>query len=305
MNHSESENHPMERALILSGGGARGSYQVGVIKYLNEIGWVPDMICGTSIGAINAAAYGSGMSPDNMAELWFTYDRKTLRQFSLRGLIDSLRSGRNYSPPADTRNIRAALEKHIDIKALRNSKTRILITALNINTGQIRYFTQKVIDMVHIMAAGAMPMVFPWQYIDGVPHWDAGLMVNTPIAPALAWHAREIIVVLHSPAGVFNVAEPGTGRQAFELSLEHILIGSYMAQLPDTAWQETPDAGVFETPLYGSPRLDLAMNGATLRVVAPRKMMGLGSMFNYSRNQAETFIKEGYLNAKMQLGASF
>ncbi|MFO8113607.1 MAG: patatin-like phospholipase family protein [Desulfosalsimonadaceae bacterium] len=300
---SETDRKPpvIERALILSGGGARGSYQVGVIKYLNEIGWIPDLVCGTSIGAVNAAAYGTGISAEKMAELWFTHDRKTLKQFSLPGIIDSLKNGRKYKPPAETRYIRALLEKHIDIDALRNSRTRIIITALNMKTGQIRYFTQKVIEMDHIMASTAIPMVFPWQHIDGVPHWDAGLMANTPLMPALAWNAREILVVLNSPAGVFAVDEPVTRKQVFELSVEHVLIGSYMAMLPDTAWQNNPDAGFFETPLYGSPRMNLALKGSTLRVVAPPKMLGLGSMFNYSKRQAEKLIKEGYANAKMQL----
>ena len=40
----------MKRALILAGGGARGSFQAGVWKYLVQIGWEPDIICGTSIG---------------------------------------------------------------------------------------------------------------------------------------------------------------------------------------------------------------------------------------------------------------
>ncbi len=305
MTTKEDRKPAIERALILSGGGARGAYHVGVIRYLNEIGWKPDLVCGTSIGAVNAVAYGTGVSTEQMAELWYTYDRKTLKQFSIKGIINSLKKSQRYAPPADTRRIRAILEKHIDIDALRKSTTRILITALNMKTGQIRYFTNKVIDIPHIMAATAIPMVFPWQHIDGVPHWDAGLMVNTPLTPALAWKAKEILVVLNSPAGIFDVKEPKKQAHVFELTVEHVLIGSFMAQLPDTAWQNTPEADVFETPPYQSPRLNLALGGSTLRVVAPPKMLGLASMFNYSRKQAETLINEGYVNAKMQLKSSF
>ncbi|MBF0574025.1 MAG: patatin-like phospholipase family protein, partial [Desulfamplus sp.] len=54
----------MKRALILSGGGSRGSFQVGVWRYLQEKQWYPDMICGTSIGAINAVAIGSGLTTE-------------------------------------------------------------------------------------------------------------------------------------------------------------------------------------------------------------------------------------------------
>ena len=41
----------MERAMILSGGGARGAFQVGVWRYLSEIGWRPELVCGSSVGA--------------------------------------------------------------------------------------------------------------------------------------------------------------------------------------------------------------------------------------------------------------
>jgi len=43
-------------ALVLSGGGARGAYQAGVLKYLEEIQFIPDYIAGTSVGAINTVA---------------------------------------------------------------------------------------------------------------------------------------------------------------------------------------------------------------------------------------------------------
>ncbi len=299
---SDLDNPVIERALVLSGGGARGAYQVGVIKYLNELGWIPDMICGTSIGAINAVAWGSGMTVDQISALWFMYDRKKIRRFSLRGFLNTLKNRRKYSPPADIRSIRTVLETHIDIHALRKSKTRILISALNMKTGQIRYFTNKIIDIHHIMAATAIPMVFPWQYIDGIPHWDAGLMANTPIAPALALNAREIIVVLHSPVGAFETDEPKTGKQALNLAVEHMLIGSYTALLPDNTWRLTPNAEVFDTPRYGSPGLDLSLNDVTLRIVAPPEILGIESMFNYSMAQAKKLINEGYTNAKMQLG---
>jgi NTE family protein len=68
----------MKKALILSGGGARGAFQVGVWKYLREINWTPDLICGTSIGAINAAAIGSGMPVKRLIDLWETHNRSEI-----------------------------------------------------------------------------------------------------------------------------------------------------------------------------------------------------------------------------------
>ncbi|MBF3351921.1 patatin-like phospholipase family protein, partial [Leptospira borgpetersenii serovar Balcanica] len=50
----------MKRAIILSGGGARGADQAGVLRYLEEIQFKPDIICGTSGGAIAETAMGCG-----------------------------------------------------------------------------------------------------------------------------------------------------------------------------------------------------------------------------------------------------
>src|SRR6266536_275066 len=56
-----------KKALVLSGGGARGAYHIGAIEALIRQGWMqdgvgPDIIAGTSIGATNAAALASGLT---------------------------------------------------------------------------------------------------------------------------------------------------------------------------------------------------------------------------------------------------
>jgi len=52
---SSATDKPVKRALVLSGGGGRGAYQVGVCQVLEEISWHPDMVLGNSIGATNGA----------------------------------------------------------------------------------------------------------------------------------------------------------------------------------------------------------------------------------------------------------
>lgn len=66
----------MKRALILSGGGARGAYQAGVLRYLEEIQFKPDIICGTSVGAITATAMGCGMNSAEITKLWKSIEAK-------------------------------------------------------------------------------------------------------------------------------------------------------------------------------------------------------------------------------------
>jgi NTE family protein len=69
-------------ALALSGGGARGLSQIGVLKSLEENNIVPDMIVGTSIGAIVGGLYSSGYSTDELDSITKSIDWKSKLSFS-------------------------------------------------------------------------------------------------------------------------------------------------------------------------------------------------------------------------------
>ena len=58
-----------QRALVLAGGGAKGSYQVGAWQALQELGWTPDIITGASVGALNGCLFTMGKSKE-AEDLW-------------------------------------------------------------------------------------------------------------------------------------------------------------------------------------------------------------------------------------------
>lgn len=65
--------HTNTKALVLAGGGAKGSYQVGVFRGLREVGWRPGIVTGTSVGSLNGAL----LVMDRLEEaerLWLTLD---------------------------------------------------------------------------------------------------------------------------------------------------------------------------------------------------------------------------------------
>ncbi len=64
------DNPTPSKALVLSGGGGWGAYQVGVLRFLEEHEWFPDVIVGTSIGAVNGAAIASGHTSHSFWALW-------------------------------------------------------------------------------------------------------------------------------------------------------------------------------------------------------------------------------------------
>jgi NTE family protein len=77
----------MKKALVLSGGGGRGAYHVGVIAALVDLGWMedgrgPDIIAGTSIGAINAAALASGRTVAQLRARWLAMRTEDVHRLS-------------------------------------------------------------------------------------------------------------------------------------------------------------------------------------------------------------------------------
>ena len=128
------ENQPV-RGLVLAGGGAKGSYQVGVYQALLELGWTPQIITGASVGCLNAALFVTGQE-DAAAELWKSLDnrnvlampesqtREELREF----LMDTLRAGGlNTEPLGQT------IDRYLDESAVRHSPIRygLVMTEMN------------------------------------------------------------------------------------------------------------------------------------------------------------------------------
>ena len=274
-----------DRALILSGGGARGAYEIGVWKHLCEMTWRPDLICGTSVGSINGAAIVSGLSVDDLVMLWKSLDRdKIFRVSVLRRVMNFIRR-RGFTAYMDTRPLRALLESQLDVNLIRTSDVELVISAVNVLSSEISYFDNRSIGIDHIMASSAIPMLFPWQYVRGTPYWDAAVMVNTPIAPAMERQVREIIVVLLSPVGGVDLPLPASQREALERLFEHALIGSYEA---------------FRS------HISREQEGRTrIATVSPGEMLGFQSMLNFSSKQSEALIDAGYEDAKAQLAEFF
>ncbi len=292
-----------KRALILSGGGARGAYQAGVLKFLKEMNWEPDLICGTSVGAVNAVALGCGLTPSEIALLWKTVEKKQVYQISLWKQIQYYFTRKGFVPLMDTEPLKNLLLQFLDIEKLRKSEKEIIITAVNVNTAQLKFFNHKVIDIEHIMASSAIPILFPWQYIDGEPYWDGGVMANTPILPALERGVKEIIVVLLSPVGGQKLPLPNTRKQGIERVFEQSLIGSYQSFLSHLAWQKKIkyQKGFLS---FLTKRI-ITIEDIRIGTVAPIKMLGFSSLLRFTQQQADVLLQAGYNDARYQLAEFF
>lgn len=289
----------MKKALVLSGGGARGAYQAGVYKYLSEQKFTPDVICGTSVGALNATALGCGFSSDKLIELWRSIETGKVMRHSLWQNIKDIFL-RRFSPLVDTTPLKRLLAQELDFQKLRNSSSKIFISAVNINNSELVYFSNQEIGIQHLMASSAIPVVFPWQYVNGEPYWDGGLMANTPIGPAIDEEAKDIIVVLLSPVGKVQMDLPKSRKESLERVFEMTLIASYQAIRSNMDFTEVQND---TTSFISFFDYLIHSKNIKIRTVSPKNFLGLRSILNFSQIQADSLIEMGYNDAKEQLGA--
>jgi NTE family protein len=291
----------MKRALIFAGGGGRGAFQIGIWKYLVERNWTPDIICGTSVGAVNAVGIGSGLDVSTLIRLWTSHNRRRMYRLNLGPFLSGLLSGRVLKPLLDARQFQAVVSDHVDFNALKNSRTRVVISAVNVHTARSCFFDNSQIGLEHVLASCAMPILFPWQDIEGVPHWDGGVMTNIPLQPALDFGADEIIIAMLSPIGHTPQAFPITVRTALEHVFEQFLTGAYQSALMARGYRDRPlplPQLKYETRYHGGDSGEHQPNIITLD---PYRMLGFRSLLNFSSSQAEQLIQDGYTTAHTQL----
>ena len=196
-----AEKHDTVRGLVLAGGGAKGSYQVGVYQALMELGWLPDVITGASVGSLNAALFVMG-KVNEAADLWRSLDNhgvlelpegktpEELRDF----LLETLRGGGlNTEPLGQT------IDQYMDENAIRAShiKYGLVITEMNtlrsvqctlddIPQGQLKDYM--------LASSACFPALRPYE-IDGVKYIDGGWRDNMPLDLAAKMGAAELLGV--------------------------------------------------------------------------------------------------------------
>lgn len=212
-------------ALVLQGGAALGAYEQGVLERLaEEPSFQPEVISGTSIGAVNGALYLAG----DLQAFWEDVSLPTLPAFTPYAMMFGHPS--LYAPRLDYalmpwwtsvyhhEPLRRSLERHIDFARLNAHPVRLLVTAANVLTGRVRVFDSRHerITADHLMATSSLPPGLPATEIDGAPYWDGGLCHCTPLASVLAalpeGPARVVVVDPHPP----EAPRPGNLTEVLE-----------------------------------------------------------------------------------------
>lgn len=187
---------PEPVALVLAGGASLGAIQVGMLRALLERGFEPDMIVGTSVGAINGAYMAREFSSaqlEGLEQIWRGITTDDV--FPRRGMLDLAGSflggeGRHVASP---KGLRAIVGEHLPESHDALSIPTTLI-ASDVLTGEKVLLGEGDLR-THVVTSAAIPGVFPPVELGGRVLVDGGVVANVPVLPARHLEAKSMVVL--------------------------------------------------------------------------------------------------------------
>jgi NTE family protein len=171
--------------LALGGGGARGFAHIGVIRTLVANGIKPDVIVGTSIGAVVGGCYAAGRL--DVLEQW-------ARGLTRRGLLSYLDISLSGSGLIGGDRLAARLEETLGDSRIETLPLRFATITTEVGTGHEIWLTRgRVVDAVR--ASYALPGIFPPVALDGRWLVDGALVNPVPVSAARVFGSRLVIAV--------------------------------------------------------------------------------------------------------------
>jgi NTE family protein len=191
-----------QSAFVLGGGGARGALQVGALKALLECGYRPDLVVGTSAGAINAAFVAlRGFSVEGIEALtaaWQSAADWDLLPANYVGMtLRAILRRTSLAPVARIREFLVAYGVEPDLRFGDLQQPKLIIVSSDLNTGTPVLHGDSPDDLVldALLLSTALP---PWTMPvrkDGRYLMDGAVVSSLPIEPALQCGATDIVAL--------------------------------------------------------------------------------------------------------------
>jgi NTE family protein len=217
----------MTVAFVLSGGGSLGAVQVGMLQALADHDVRPDVIIGTSVGALNGvflAARTTRPGIDALGEIWRSLRRRDVFPMGpLQGALGYYGLRNWLVRPTSLENL---VREHIEFDKLEDAPVPLHVVATDIISGT-EVLLSRGDTVSAVLASAAVPGVFPPVAIDGHQLVDGGVADNTPLSHARALGATTVYVL---PAG-YACALDHAPTSALGVALQSlsILIGRGLA----------------------------------------------------------------------------
>ncbi|MGH7320179.1 MAG: patatin-like phospholipase family protein [Candidatus Rokuibacteriota bacterium] len=218
----------MTTAFVLSGGGSLGAVQVGMLQSLAERDVQPDLLVGTSAGAVNSAyvaGHGTGRQAlDDLAAIWMGLRRRDV--FPVDPLRHLLAVAGARPSLCASHALGRLLAAHLPYPRLEDAAIPVHVVATDLLSGrEVVLSTGDAVSAV--LASAAIPAVFPAVERDGLTLVDGGIADNAAISQAVALGADRVFVL---PTGYACALEAppatplATALHALSLLIEQRLI---------------------------------------------------------------------------------
>lgn len=181
-------------AFVLGGGASYGAVQVGMLQALTEIGLAPDLVIGTSVGAINGALLAEDPrgAANRLTHLWMQVRREVVFPGSAIERMRVWRRHRTYLVPSD--GLRGLLQDALGDRRIEDLGVPYVATAMDLATGGVVHLDSGPV-VPAALASAAVPALYPPVRIDGRDLVDGGVVKNVPLDRALEIGARSVVVL--------------------------------------------------------------------------------------------------------------
>jgi NTE family protein len=241
-----------EVAFVLGGGGLLGAHEVGMLQALAEREIRPDLIVGTSIGAVNGALYAADPTPGGVQRLiglWRDMaPAETSALTALRGLTTLARSRTHLQSFSAVRD---QLRSVLPVQTLEELQIEFQCVAASIERAAEHWFTSGPLAEV-LLASCAVPGILPPVQIGDEHYIDGGIVNSIPVSRAVLLGVRRIYVLqvgrlerpLAPPRWPWEV-----GLVAFEVARRHRFAHD-ISSLPDNVELHVLPTGGSAAPAY-------------------------------------------------------
>lgn len=226
--------------LVLGGGGLKGFAHIGVLRALEERGIVPDMLAGTSIGAMIAASYLAGTSWQSLAEKAEALRRKDLFRLNHFGmLLDRMRSPSIYLEEP----LRELCAGAIPDITFRELPKRLLVNTVDLDAGARAVWGLPGLEEISVRdavyASCALPGFFPPGTVGERTCIDGGVVDNLPVSIASQWCDIIIAVDVGSSDASQTARAEGQGFATIYMRAATMMMHA-LQQFPLERWNGPP-----------------------------------------------------------------
>ena len=204
-----------KKAVVLGGGGSKGSYQVGVWKALQELGFEYEIVTGTSVGALNGAFMAQQEFP-LVEKMWKSLRTADIMDVEIGDRVENLRDLTGKAGTflaelvknggADPRPLENMLREYLDEEKIRQSPIDFGFVTVALPRLEPRTFTKSTVPqgqlVDHLMASAACFPAMKARVIEQKTYIDGGYWDNVPVQMAAEMGADDIIAVDLDAIGV-------------------------------------------------------------------------------------------------------